>query len=127
VIVIDGDTFNVPILQLTDTLNFLDKYAERTVDGNLRRELIGTFPKARLIFASPTTWEERAEFGRLTSKLREPVEFHTVTIPAEDGTTFTFIAYVSEVTRELKRWTPAATWWKALSVTFTAQGPKDRP
>lgn len=126
-IVIDGTTFHVPILELEDSIEFLDKYAERMVNGLLRRELIGTFPKQTLRFAAPTTAAERAEFTALWSKLQEPVPFHTVTVPDADGVDFTFQAYFSNVRRTLRKQQNGKTYWMGATVNFTASGPKAVP
>ena len=40
---IDGVYFDVPFLSIKRTADFLDKYAERTEDGDLKRELIGVY------------------------------------------------------------------------------------
>ena len=38
---IDGISYDVPLVSIKRTAEFLDKYAERTEDGDLKRELIG--------------------------------------------------------------------------------------
>ena len=67
-IVIDSTTYDVDIIDLDETLEFLDKYAERTEDGVLHRELIGTFPKQSLRFGTPQTAAERADRKRYTDE-----------------------------------------------------------
>lgn len=126
-ITVDGTTYNVPIESLEDSLEFLDKYAERTEDGILHRELIGTFPKQSLVFGTPQTAAERAEYASLWSKLAEAVEFHTVTVPDEDSVDFTFEAYVSNLSRKLKKWNGSKTQWGGYTVNFTAQAPRSTP
>jgi hypothetical protein len=124
VIVIDGETYNIPIVALDETCDFLDKYAERTEDGVLHRELIGCFFNQKIQFGSPT---DTAELARLWNKLTEPVEFHTVTVPDSDGVEFTFTAYFSNVRRSLRKVTDAKTFWKSMTVNFTAQAPARTP
>lgn len=126
-IIIDNTTYDVPIISLTETCNFLDKYAERTVDGVLHRELIGTFFQQQLVFGMPTTPSQRAAYTLLWEKLIEAVEFHTVTVPDSDGVNFTFSAYFSNVNRALRRLQNQDVYWKQMSVNFTAQGPRARP
>jgi hypothetical protein len=126
-IVVDGNTYDVPIVSAEDSLEFLDKYAERTENGKLRRELIGTFPKQTIVFGAPLTAAQRTAYTALWEKLGEPVEFHNVEIPDADGVPFAFLAYVSGLRRTLRKVKEAATYWKAMSVTFTAQGPKATP
>ena len=120
-ITIDGVTYDIPVISLKRKGEFLDKYAERTDNGDLQRELIGVYFNYQLNFgrgSSPT------EYARLWQKLTEPVEFHTVTVPDEDGD-FTFTAYFSNVSDELvkAKTGAAARFWKNLTVNFIARSP----
>ena len=124
-IIIDGQSFNVPILSLDETCDFLDKYAERTEDGTLRRELIGVYFNQQLKFGFigvPT-----ATMQALWEKLTEPVEFHTVVVPDEDGDSFTFTAYFAGVKRSLLKSTTPKTYWKSLTVNFIGKAPARKP
>lgn len=123
-IVIDGETFDIPIISLDETCDFLDKFAERTVDGKLKRELIGCYFNQQIRFGAPTN---TVEMARLWEKLTEPVEFHTVTVPDEDGVDFTFSAYFSNVRRSSRKVTDAKTFWKSLTVNFIAESPARTP
>jgi hypothetical protein len=118
-IIIDGETYTLPILSITRRADVLDKYAERTQDGVLHREIIGVYFNYQLKFGSST---DTAEYARLWNKLTEPVEFHTVTVPDEDGD-FTFTAYFSKVGDELRKQKNAKNFWKDLTVNFTAREP----
>lgn len=123
-IVIDGTTFNIPVIEMTETCDFLDKYAERTEDGILHRELIGTYFNQKIKFGSSL---DTTELARLWMKLTEAVEFHEVTVPDSDGVSFTFQAYFSNVTRSLRKYDAAKTFWKSLTVNFIAQAPAKTP
>lgn len=126
-ITIDGVSYDVPIIALDESCDFLDKFAERTEDGVLHRELIGVYFNQQLQFGSPTTEAGRTVLTALWAKITEPTEFHTVTVPDLDGTDFTFIAYVSNVKRSIKKWQATKTVWKTLTVNFTAQEPARTP
>jgi len=126
-ITIDSTTYNVPVISIEETCNFLDKYAERTEDGVLHRELIGTYHNQRIVFGKPQTATEIAEYYTLWEKLTEATEFHTVTVPDESGVPFTFTAYFSNVTRKLKKWDGTTTHWRDMTVNFIAQSPKATP
>ena len=123
-ITIDGTTYDVPIVELDETINFLDKFAERTEDGVLRRELIGTYHNQKIVFGDIS---DKTEYALLWAKLGEAVEFHNVTVPDEDGVDFSFSAYFSNVTRKIRRWTDTNTTWRAITVNFTAQAPRNTP
>lgn len=98
-IVIDGEQFKIDVLSVKRSADFLDKYAERLANGHLRRELIGVYFNYKLQFGPGL---DRKEYARLWDKLTEPVEFHEVTVPDEDGD-YTFTAYFSNVGDELLR------------------------
>jgi hypothetical protein len=126
-ITIDGVNYDVPIISMDETCDFLDKFAERTQDGVLHRELIGVYFNQQLRFGTPTSAAEVAAYAALWLKLTEPVEFHEVTVPDTDGVDFTFTAYFSSVKRSLRKWTDAKTFWKTLTVNFIAQSPARTP
>ena len=123
-ILIDGETFDIPIISMDETCDFLDKYAERTEDGVLHRELIGCYLNQQLKFGTPIN---TVEMARLWEKLTEAVEFHTVTVPDSEGVDFTFTAYFAGVKRSLRKYTSAKTYWKSMTVNFTAQTPARTP
>lgn len=126
-IIIDSVTYDVPIVSLEETCDFLDKYAERTEDGVLHRELIGCYFNQKIQFGSPTNATQKAAMVSLWTKLTEAEEFHTVTVPDEDGVDFTFTAYFSSVKRSLRKWDSSKTYWKGITVNFTAQSPAVTP
>jgi hypothetical protein len=118
-IIIDSETFDIPIIKVTRKADFLDKYAERTEDGILHRELIGVYFNYQIEFGSTT---DTTEYAALWQKLTEAQEFHEVTVPDESGD-YTFTAYFSSVGDELRKSKSAANFWKSLKVNFIAQSP----
>ena len=123
-IVIDSTTYNIPILSIRRKAEFLDKYAERTEDGVLHRELIGVYYNYELAFGRTNN---TTEYAALWEKLTEPVEFHEVIVPDGDGVPLTFTAYFAGVSDELRKTTDAKTFWKSLTVNFIAQEPARTP
>lgn len=124
-LIIDGVKFDVPIVSLKRTADFLDKYAKRTEDGNLQRKLIGVYFNYQLKLARSTT-VGRAVYQKLWDKLTEPVEFHTVTVPDESGS-YTFTAYFANVGDELMTQQAGKNYWQNLTVNFTAKAPARKP
>lgn len=122
-ITIDGTTYDIPVLSLRRTAMFLDKYAERTEDGSLKRELIGVYFNYQLQFGQSN---DNVAYEALWNKLTEPTEFHTVIVPDETGD-FTFTAYFSNIADELRRKQGTSTFWKSLTVNFIAQSPARTP
>ena len=123
-ITIDGTDFVIPIVSLKRKAEFLDKFAERTEDGILHRELIGVYFNYTLQFGRTN---DTTEYAALWEKLTEPVEFHEVTVPDVDTVPVTFTAYFAGVSDELRKDTTAKTFWKNLSVDFVAQEPARTP
>ena len=119
-ITIDGTSYDVPVISIKRKADFLDKYAERTEDGKLHRELIGVYFNYQIQFGHTNN---AVVYAALWNKLTEPVEFHEVTVPDEDGESYTFTAYFSNVGDELRKVKDAKTFWKSLTVNFTAQEP----
>lgn len=118
-IVIDGIKYNVPVVSVKRTADFLDKYANRTESGDLKRELIGVFFNYQIQFGFTT---DLNEYARLWNKLTQPQEFHQVTVPDESGN-YTFTAYFSNVGDELLRKKGTKNYFKELTVNFTAKAP----
>jgi hypothetical protein len=118
-LVIDGITYNIPVIQIARKADFLDKYASRTESGTLERELIGVYFNYQLKLGSTVDTDE---YASLWDKLTEAEEFHTVTVPDESGD-FTFTAYFSGVSDELRKQTAAKNYWQNLTVNFIAKSP----
>ncbi len=123
-ITIDSITYDIPVLSIKRAAEFLDKYAERTEDGVLHRELIGVYYNYSLQFGRTNN---TTEYAALWTKLTEPVEFHDVVVPDGDGAPLTFTAYFAGVSDELRKDTDAKTFWKSLTVNFIAQEPARTP
>jgi hypothetical protein len=118
-ITIDGVSYDIPVVRMTRKAEFLDKYAERTEDGVLHRELIGVYFNYQIQFGSTN---DNAAYAALWLKLTEPEEFHTVIVPDEDGD-YTFTAYFSSVGDEIRRVKDAQAFFKSLTVNFIAKSP----
>lgn len=118
-ITIDSIAYDVPVISIRRTADFLDKYAERTEDGTLQRELIGVYFNYQLQFGRTT---DTAEYAALWNKLTEATEFHTVTVPDESGD-YTFTAYFANVSDEILKQRGAANFWQNLTVNFIAKAP----
>ena len=120
IVIIDGTTYNVPVISIKRRGEFLDRFAERTADGVLHRDLIGVYYNYQLQLGSTT---DTAEYRSLWHKLTQPQEFHTVTIPDADGAPFTFWAYFSNVGDELFKVKNEKNYWRNLTVNFIARRP----
>ena len=119
-IIIDGTSYDIPVIGISRKAEFLDKFAERTEDGVLHRELIGVYYNYQLKFGQSSN--NVSDYAALWVKLTEATEFHEVTVPDESGD-YTFTAYFSNVADELKKQQGAVNFWRNLTVNFIAQSP----
>ena len=118
-LVIDGEIYNVPVLTgVRRNADFLDKYAERTDDGDIQRELIGVYFNYRSIKFVKQTDSNYDEYVRLYNKLTEPEEFHDITIANQS-----FRAYFSNVTDDMYLFKNNRPYYRNLTVNFTAKMP----
>jgi hypothetical protein len=124
-IIIDGTTYNIPIISLDRTGEFLDKYANRTENGSLKRKLIGVFYNYSLKLGRSTSIGTTA-YQALWDKLTEAVEFHSVTVPGMTGN-YTFTAYFSGIADTLQMQKSSVNYWKNLTVDFIAKAPALTP
>lgn len=120
---IDDKYFDVPMVSIKRTADFLDKYAERTEDGDLKRELIGVYFNYQMSFG---TVDDDATYKALWEKLTEPVEFHDFDIPTVSGR-YTFRGYISGVSDEIEKVLSDTAKFKGLQCKFTAKNPARTP
>ena len=118
-IMIDGVAYNIPVVAIKRKADFLDKYAQRTEDGVLQRQLVGVYFNYQMQLGNTP---DVVEYAKLWQKLTEPVEFHTVTVPDESGD-YTFTAYFSNVGDEVRKINNTKNYFKNLTVNFTAKSP----
>lgn len=118
-IIIDGNQYNIGVYAgIKETADFLDNYANRTEDGDLKRDLIGVYFNFIDIKFEPQTERNYDEFERLWNKLTEPEEFHTVKIA-----NFEFKAYFNNVSRVINDFRGGKAYKKDMTVNFTAKKP----
>lgn len=118
-ITIDGQQYNISVfIGIKETADFLDKYANRTDDGDLQRELIGVYFNYSDIKFEPQTDNNYDEFERLWNKLTEAEEFHTVKIANLE-----FRAYFNNVSRIIYDFRNNKAYKKDMTVNFTAKKP----
>lgn len=118
-IIIDGQQYNIDVyIGIKETADFLDKYANRTDDGDLQRELIGVYFNYSDIKFEPQTDNNYDEFERLWNKLTEAEEFHTVKIANLE-----FKAYFNNVSRVIYDFRNNKAYKKDMTVNFTAKKP----
>ena len=117
-IVIDSIDYDIPIVALSGQADMLDKYAERTVDGVLHRELIGVYDNYEIQFAP--SYRDSATYSDLWFKLTEPVPWHTVKFPTIFGER-EIEGYFANTSHEVSKQKGGVTYWKGLSTSFVSK------
>ena len=91
-LIIDGVEYPVAITQLKRRADILDKYAYRSEDGYLHREVIGTYHNYDMQIGVPRN--NRQLYDNLFDVLSEPTAYHEVILPHDN---IQFKAYFSSV------------------------------
>ncbi|MDE7425380.1 MAG: hypothetical protein K2N51_17110 [Lachnospiraceae bacterium] len=120
---IDGETFEIYLIKLEREVSLLDKAAHRTLNGDLHREVIGTYVNYNLEFG----YSDRPErYDRLWQKLSEPVAFHRIRLPKNVGYTSEFLAYIAQVKDNIEYANPDDGYkrrFKGLSCSIVSKSP----
>lgn len=120
---IDGVYYDIPMISIKRTADFLDKYAERTEDGDLKRELIGVYFNYQMSFG---TIDDVEGYEKLWDVLTEPVEYHDFDLPTTKGT-YSFRGYVSSVSDEIEKVFSKTARFAGLQCKFIAKKPSRIP
>lgn len=124
-IIIDGITYDVELIDLDRKMEFLDSSETgRLADYDLYRELGGVFYNYELKLG---TSNHSADYDALWEKLSEPVNFHEVTVPYGSSGNYTFKAYFSSVQDKLMMQKNGKYYWKGLTVKYIAKRPARKP
>ena len=118
-IYIDGIYFDIPLISLKRNAEFLDRYAKRTLDGDLKRSLIGVYYNYTLSIGDI---DDLSVYKKLWEKLTEPVEYHDFEVPDIQGT-YTFRGYISSVSDESKKIEENISYFGNLACKFIAKKP----
>ena len=121
-IIIDGTEYPCAITNLKRKADILDKTANRTEDGDLHREIIGTYYNYTLeigVANDPVLYE------MIFEKLAEPVNFHTIELPHDH---VSFQGYFGSVQDDIVRINDDGTYkCKNLTCNLVARLPRRRP
>ena len=122
---VDGIHFDIPMVSLKRSADFLDKFAERVETGDLERELIGVYYNYTLTVGSSTAFG-KTDYDAFWDKMTEPVEFHEISIPTKNGY-YTFTGYISYVSDEYKKILGNKEEFTGFTCKFTAKSPARTP
>lgn len=122
---IDSIEFDAAVVSLKRSFQVLDgENAGRTLDGNMNRDVIGTFYNYSVeIDSSKLT---QIQYDELYEIISSPDEFHTLVMPYGQ-TTYTFLAYITTGSDDLMYVRDNKNYWSNLSFNMIAKAPKRRP
>ncbi len=123
-LIIDGITYNIPLISIKRNLDFLEKYAERSEDGDIKIETIG-------LYKNYTTSIGLIEDAELYDQLIEHItdcenRFHHVTLP-DASKQFDFYGYFSSIKDEVEKVLETGAQYKGLSWKMTSKKPDKTP
>lgn len=117
-IIIDTLEYDIPIIAISGKADMLDKYAKRTNDGVLHRELIGVYDNYDIQFG--TSIGNPQAYSDLWFKLTEPTPWHTVKFPTIFGDR-DIEGYFANTAHEVVKQKGGVTYWKNLSTSFVSR------
>ena len=122
--IIDGEEYKVAIASLKRKGDLLDKYAYRSEDGELHREVIGTYYNYTLAVGIVNDLDL---YNHLWDVLTEPTAWHDIVLPHDN---VSFRGYFGSVQDEIDRidyGKSGKTRYKGLTCNLVAVSPARRP
>lgn len=124
-ITIDGTTYAIPFKVINRRAEILFKYAERTQDGRLHAEAIGTYYNYDLEMGMSAN--NVSDYADLWVVITDPDHEHEITLPDEGGS-YTFDCYFANQRDEAKTWKEDDTvYFRNLSFSVIAITPARTP
>ena len=123
-LIIDGITYNIPLVSIQRTLDFLEKYAERTEDGDIKIESIGLYKNYTI---SIGTIDDAEMYDRLIDHITDcDNRFHHVLLP-DASKQFDFYGYFSSIKDEVEKVLYNGAQYKGVSWKMTSKKPFKTP
>lgn len=122
-IYIDGVYFDVPLVSIKRTGNPLFKWFERNEAGEANGELVGVYINYNCNFG---VIDDTQTYEALWAKLNEPVIFHNIQMPSNNGF-YAFSAYITSVSDNIRKIHSNNVEYDELTCEFIAQRPARVP
>ena len=123
-LVIDGITYNIPLVSIKRTLDFLEKYANRTEDGDIKIETIGLYKNYTI---SIGIIDDVALYDNLIEHITDcSNRFHNVVLP-DASKQFSFYGYFSSIADEVEKVLDSGARYKGLTWKMTSKQPTRTP
>lgn len=123
-LIIDGKHYNIPIVSIKRNLDFLEKYANRTEDGDIKIETIGLYRNYTINIG---VIDDASTYDSLIEHITDcDNRFHTVELP--DATKqFSFYGYFSSISDEVEEVLNTGAQFKGLTWKMTSKKPSKTP
>ncbi len=119
-LIIDGTTYNIPLVSIKRTLDFLENYAVRTEDGDIKIETIGLYKNYTI---SIGTIDDPGTYDALIEHITDcENRFHSVSLP-DASKQFDFYGYFSSISDEVEKVLESGAQYKGLSWKMTSKKP----
>lgn len=119
-LIIDDVHYNIPFASVKRTFDFLEKYANRTEDGDIKIETIGGYQNYSIKIG---TVDDSEEYEKLYKHITDVENrFHHVEIP-DIKKPFSFYGYFSSITDEMEKILENDVEYKSLSWKMTSKKP----
>lgn len=123
-LIIDGITYNIPLISIKRNLDFLEKYAKRSEDGDIKIETIGLYKNYTI---SIGLIEDAELYDQLIEHITDcENRFHHVTLP-DASKQFDFYGYFSSIKDEVEKVLETGAQYKGLSWKMTSKKPYKTP
>lgn len=123
-LIIDGITYNIPLVSIKRTLDFLEKYAERSEDGDIQIETIGLYKNYTI---SIGLIEDAELYDQLIEHITDcENRFHHVTLP-DASKQFDFYGYFASIKDEVEKVLENGAQYKGLSWNMRSKQPYKTP
>lgn len=120
-VIINNVAYNVGVISITRESKVVDKYANRTEDGAMHREPLGTYYNYKISFVN--SLGDPTDYDRLYEALTTPAESLTLSVPYGKTGKHTYKAYVTNAEDKVYTIHNGNTYWEGLAANFIAMKP----
>lgn len=119
-LIIDGTPYNIPLVKVDRTFDFLEKYANRSEDGDMQLETIGGYQNYTVEIG---VIDDVNTYKALYDHITDPENrFHTVKLPDSSGV-FSFYGYFSSIKDTIEKIYSNKVTYSGLSWKMTEKKP----
>ena len=123
-LIIDGTTYDIPLVKVDRTFDFYEKYANRSEDGDIKIETIGGYQNYTVEIG---TIDDLTAYAALYDHITDcKNRFHTVVLP-DSVNTFSFYGYFSSIKDSFEKVYNNGVLFKGLSWKMTEKKPTKTP